>query len=65
MPPKIKQLIEELEKAGFTDRGGKGSHRNYSHPKLGKPVTISGKPNSDAKYYQIKAVRMAIAESGK
>jgi len=28
MPPKIRELIAELERNGFTDRGGKGSHRN-------------------------------------
>ncbi|MCK5097856.1 MAG: type II toxin-antitoxin system HicA family toxin, partial [Desulfobacteraceae bacterium] len=34
MPRKIKQLIKELEKAGFINRGGKGSHRNFVHPKV-------------------------------
>ena len=29
MPRKIRELIRELEAAGFVDRGGKGSHRNY------------------------------------
>jgi predicted RNA binding protein YcfA (HicA-like mRNA interferase family) len=33
VPPKIRELIADLEKAGFVDRGGKGSHRNYVHPK--------------------------------
>jgi len=28
MPPKIRELIAELERNGFTNRGGKGSHRN-------------------------------------
>jgi predicted RNA binding protein YcfA (HicA-like mRNA interferase family) len=31
MPQKIKQLIKEPEKAGFINRGGKGSHRNFVH----------------------------------
>jgi len=31
MPPKIRELINELERNGFTNRGGKGSHRNYEH----------------------------------
>jgi predicted RNA binding protein YcfA (HicA-like mRNA interferase family) len=51
-----------LESAGFVDRGGKGSHRNYVHPRLSKPITISGKLGDDAKQYQIRAVRSAIAE---
>jgi predicted RNA binding protein YcfA (HicA-like mRNA interferase family) len=43
MPPKVRELIAELERAGFVDRGGKGSHRNHVHPRLSKPITISGK----------------------
>jgi predicted RNA binding protein YcfA (HicA-like mRNA interferase family) len=63
MPPKIRELIAELEKAGFVDRGGKGSHRNFVHPKARKPVTISGKLGDDAKHYQVRAVRLAVEES--
>jgi predicted RNA binding protein YcfA (HicA-like mRNA interferase family) len=63
MPPKIKQLIKELERAGFVDRGGKGSHRNFVHPKVAKPVTISGKVGDDALRYQERDVKKAIEES--
>ena len=63
MPPKVRELIEQLERAGFVDRGGKGSHRNFAHPKVAKPVTISGKSGEDAKQYQIRAVRHAVEES--
>lgn len=62
MPPKVLELIAQLERAGFADRGGKGSHRNYVHPRLSKPITVSGKLGDDAKQYQIRAVRCAIAE---
>lgn len=62
MPPKIRELVAELEGAGFVNRGGKGGHRNYVHPRLSKPITISGKLGDDAKQYQIRAVRTAIAE---
>jgi len=34
----------------------------YVHPRLSKPVTISGKLADDAKQYQIRAVNSAIAE---
>jgi predicted RNA binding protein YcfA (HicA-like mRNA interferase family) len=61
MPRKIKELIRELEKAGFINRGGKGSHRNYLHPR-GVKLTISGKPGSDAKRYQEKQVAEKIRE---
>ena len=62
MPPKIRELIAELEKNGFTNRGGKGSHRNFTHPLCSKPVSVSGKTGSDAKKYQIKEVKEAIKE---
>ena len=37
MPPKIRELMAELEKAGFVNRGGKGSHRNFVHHKVARP----------------------------
>ena len=64
MPPKVKQLMKQLEKAGFVNRGGKGSHRNYEHEN-GQKITISGKAGSDAKIYQIKGVNEAVEESMK
>ena len=65
MPPKIRELIMKLERSGFKNRGGKGSHQNFIHPNISEPITISGKPGDDAKHYQIKAVRLAIEESKK
>lgn len=62
MPPKIRELIALLEQSGFMDRGGKGSHRNFIHQDVSRPVTISGKPGDDAKHYQIRAVQQAIKE---
>ena len=56
-------LIRDLEAAGFVDRGGKGSHRNFAHPRVTKSVTIAGKLGADAKHYQEKAVKAAIEES--
>jgi predicted RNA binding protein YcfA (HicA-like mRNA interferase family) len=63
MPPKIRELIADLERAGFISRGGKGSHRNFVHPSVTEPVTVSGKLGDDAKPYQIKAVRRAIEDA--
>ena len=63
MPPKIRELIAQLTEAGFVDRGGKGSHRNFVHPRKAKPITISGMWGDDAKQYQIRAVRIAIEEA--
>ncbi len=65
MPPKVRELVKNLEKAGFRNRGGKGSHRNFVHPSVSKPVTISGKLGDDAKKYQIRAVEKAVQEAKK
>lgn len=62
MPPKIRELIAELEKAGFVNRGGKGSHRNFVHPNASRPVTLSGALGDDAKRYQVRAVQSAVEE---
>jgi predicted RNA binding protein YcfA (HicA-like mRNA interferase family) len=59
---KIRELISDLERAGFVNRGGKGSHRNFQHSK-GTRVTLSGKPGDDAKPYQEREVKWAITES--
>lgn len=59
MPRKVRQLIADLTRAGFADRGGKGSHRNFTHPK-GVRVTLSGGLGDDAKHYQERDVRRAL-----
>jgi predicted RNA binding protein YcfA (HicA-like mRNA interferase family) len=61
MPRKIRELIKELEAAGFVNRGGKGSHRNYEHPN-GVRLTISGRLGDDAKPYQEREVKKKIQE---
>jgi len=63
MPRKIRELIAALEKQGFVNRGGKGSHRNFTHPRVARPVTIAGDAGDDAKMYQERAVKAAIAEA--
>lgn len=63
MPKKVRELIADLEKHGFVNRGGKGGHRNFTHPRVARPVTISGNDGDDAKRYQEKAVKAAIAEA--
>ena len=50
--------MADLEKAGFVNRGGNGSHRNFMHPK-GLRVTISGGSDDDARHYQERDVRRA------
>ncbi|MCZ6576816.1 MAG: type II toxin-antitoxin system HicA family toxin [Gammaproteobacteria bacterium] len=60
MPPKVRELIAQLQEAGFVNRGRKGSHRNVVHPKVARPITIAGKAGDDAKHYQVRAVQLVI-----
>lgn len=57
VPRKIRDLIRELERVGFVNRGGKGSHRNFA--KGGIAIVISGKPGDDAKSYQERDLKRA------
>ena len=52
--------MNELVRAGFVDRGGKGSHRNFLHPS-GVRVTLSGRLGDDAKRYQEQEVAQQVA----
>lgn len=61
MPKKIRELIRDLKRAGFVDRGGKDSHRNFTHTK-GAKITLSGNPSHDAKRYQERDVEKAVRE---
>lgn len=60
MPRKVRQLVADLAAAGFVNRGGKGSHRNFAHPK-GVRVTLIGGLGDDAKTYQERDVRRALS----
>jgi predicted RNA binding protein YcfA (HicA-like mRNA interferase family) len=59
MPRKVRELIRDLERAGFANRGGKGSHRNYLHPR-GVRITVSGGLGDDAKPYQERDAATAL-----
>jgi len=62
MPHKIRELLRDLEEAGFHNRGGKGNHRNFEHDS-GARITISGKLGDDAKPYQEREVKQKIEEA--
>ena len=62
MPRKIRELIRDLERAGFTNPGGKGSHRNFVYPS-GAHATVSGREGDDARPYQEKHIAREIARS--
>ncbi len=51
MPRKIRELIRDLERAGFVNKSGKGSHRKFKHLS-GTMVILSGGLGDDAHRYQ-------------
>jgi predicted RNA binding protein YcfA (HicA-like mRNA interferase family) len=59
VPRKVRELVNELVRAGFVDRGGKGGHRNFLHPS-GVRVTLSGRLGDDAKRYQEQEVAQQV-----
>lgn len=64
MPRKIRELISDLKSADFYEirKGGKGSHRKFTHADYRGAVTISGQDGDDAKKYQERQVEQAIDE---
>ncbi len=46
-----------LGQAAKEPRRGKDIHRNFVHPKVAKPIAISGALGDDAKHYQVRAVK--------
>jgi predicted RNA binding protein YcfA (HicA-like mRNA interferase family) len=64
VPRKIRQLVADLERAGFfLASGGKGSHRKFRHPKLPGALILSGQSGDDAHHYQEREVRNAIRKA--
>jgi predicted RNA binding protein YcfA (HicA-like mRNA interferase family) len=63
MPRKIRELIADLRKAGFTSDRQKGSHRQFKHPSFQGLITLSGGEGDDAKTYQERQTTKAIADS--
>jgi len=63
VPRKLRQLVSDLERAGFARiHGGKGSHRKFVHPKYCGFVLISGNDGDDAQHYQEKQLRNALRQ---
>jgi predicted RNA binding protein YcfA (HicA-like mRNA interferase family) len=60
----LRQVIAELRAAGFRQLPGrgKGDHTVWAHPLApANQLTIDGQPGDDAKHYQEKQAREAIA----
>jgi predicted RNA binding protein YcfA (HicA-like mRNA interferase family) len=44
---KFRELIQMLERDGWSQVTQRGSHRQYRHPTKPGRVTVAGKPNQD------------------
>ncbi|HEY5866616.1 MAG TPA: type II toxin-antitoxin system HicA family toxin [Candidatus Tectomicrobia bacterium] len=62
MPRKVRELIQDLQRAGFYEipGGGKGAHRKFMHAQYAGAVTLSGQLGDDAKSYQERQIKRAI-----
>ena len=62
MPKKIRELKQNLSKAGFVlQKGrGKGSHSYWIHPALSLPLIMPGKDGDDAPIYLERQVNKAL-----
>jgi predicted RNA binding protein YcfA (HicA-like mRNA interferase family) len=47
VPPKIRDVLQQLKDAGWQQVGQTGSHRQFKHPTLPGRVTVAGKPGDD------------------
>ena len=47
MPPKIKEIIRQIEKDGWILVATRGSHRQFKHPLKPGRVTIAGHPGDE------------------
>jgi predicted RNA binding protein YcfA (HicA-like mRNA interferase family) len=63
MPRKIRELKADLRRAGFIPEPGKGSHMVWRHGQSAARVTLSGGDGDDAKPYQERELRLALARA--
>lgn len=63
MPKKIREMEKLITQAGWINRGGKGSHRNYVHPRTGAVVTLCGKTGDDCPRYLERQINKALEEN--
>jgi len=63
MPRKIRQLVSDLDAAGFAHVSTRGSHRKFNHGPTDTTVILAGASGDDAKHYMEKDVRKAIERS--
>ena len=57
MPPKIRDVLQQLKDAGWQQVGQTGSHRQFKHPTKPGRVTVPGKPSDDVALGTLNSIR--------
>ncbi len=57
MPRKIREVKAERQRAGCSQRPGKGSHTIWQHPFMANKIVLSGGDGDGAKPYQERKLR--------
>lgn len=47
MPPKIRDILDQLHRDGWIQVATRGSHRQFKHPNKPGRVTVAGKAGDD------------------
>ena len=63
MPRKLRELIKDLEKAGWLLDHFTGRHRVFKHPNVSRHVSLAGKKGDDAHRYQETLVKEAVEDA--
>jgi predicted RNA binding protein YcfA (HicA-like mRNA interferase family) len=54
---KVRDIIREIERAGWFYVRTRGSHHHYHHPKRRGTVTVPGHPNDDLSLKTLISIR--------
>lgn len=54
---KVRDIMREIEGQGWVQVAQRGSHRQYSHPRLAGRVTVPGHPSDDLTPFLLKSIR--------
>jgi predicted RNA binding protein YcfA (HicA-like mRNA interferase family) len=61
MPMKVREVIDQLQLAGWVLVATRGSHRQFKHPHQPGRVTVAGKPSDDLAPGTLKSI---VKQSG-
>jgi predicted RNA binding protein YcfA (HicA-like mRNA interferase family) len=56
---KVRDIIREVERAGWVYQSSEGSHHHFKHPKLPGKVTVPGHDRDDLRPRTLNSIRRA------